>query len=167
MMEYQVLSANVHQSKWGYHPCDHETFLKYKQLYALALADWKRAKAFWRYWRKQPQNRFAKGVVRSMDGRPIATIKGAPLPEPREPYFCPNVLRADGEWVLQKDIQTFYYIHRDRDHRPAAPHELLLADYRTARMPYSDPKEAGMAFFYHRASVLDGMLKAYREAADR
>lgn len=45
------------QSKWGFHPCDYETYLKLKALhkhYWQSLYDFHR---WYRWWRKQPENR--------------------------------------------------------------------------------------------------------------
>jgi len=49
---------NTTESKWGFHPCSHEVYLKLKKLKKLY---WETARAYaaWCRWdRKQPQNRF-------------------------------------------------------------------------------------------------------------
>jgi hypothetical protein len=80
---------NAYQSRWGYHPCDYETYLQLKKLngyYEQAL----RAFAAWQRWaRKEPQNRVRRGHVRNDKGQKIRTEVIGTLPEPGLPaLFC-------------------------------------------------------------------------------
>jgi hypothetical protein len=75
-----VVLSHVHQGKYGYHPCDKETYLKLKalnKLYVEAL----RQKAAWDRWnRKLPKNRFCRRKVRDAEGNISSQI--VPMVEP-------------------------------------------------------------------------------------
>jgi hypothetical protein len=77
------------QSKWGWHPCDYETYLLLKKLH---LAYWQalRRYALWRRWaRKQPQNRVSRRRIVDAAGRKIGSQVIGPLSEPAlHPLFC-------------------------------------------------------------------------------
>lgn len=80
---------NVYRSRWGFHPCDYETYLLLKQLHALheaalhAYADWQR------WARKQPQNRVVRRYRRNEQGNRIGSEIIGPRPEPPlSPLFC-------------------------------------------------------------------------------
>jgi len=73
---------NTYQSRWGFHPCDYETYLLLKQLNRLhdqalhACADWQR------WARKQPQNRVLRRQRRNDQGQRIGSEVVGPRPEP-------------------------------------------------------------------------------------
>src|SRR5262249_45094399 len=77
------------RSKWGFHPCDYQTYLLLKELnrlYEKAI----RAYAAWRRWaRKQPQNRVVRRWLRTAQGQRIGCEVVGPLLEPRlSRLFC-------------------------------------------------------------------------------
>ena len=76
----------VFESRWGFHPCDHDTFLKLKfikKCYFQTLHD----KAVWERWeRKHPDNRVIRKWHRDADGRKIGCEIVGPRPEPK---YCP------------------------------------------------------------------------------
>lgn len=80
---------NAFQSRWGFHPCDYETYLLLKQLNGLceqaraAYADWQR------WARKQPQNRVIRQQQRNENGQRIGSTVVGPRPEPAlSALFC-------------------------------------------------------------------------------
>jgi hypothetical protein len=79
----------AHQSRWGWYPCDYETFRLLKELHARY---WKALRRFaeWRRWeRKMPHNRVIRRRVVDDQGRKIGSRVVGPRPEPElDPFFC-------------------------------------------------------------------------------
>jgi hypothetical protein len=77
------------QSRWGWHPCDYETFALLKRLHGLY---WRalRQYATWKRWRrKMPHNRVLRRRIRDEQGRKVGTEVVGPWPEPPLPgLFC-------------------------------------------------------------------------------
>jgi hypothetical protein len=83
---------NVYRSRWGFHPCDYQTYLLLKQLNALyetALHNW----AAWQRWaRKLPHNRVIRRHLRNAQGETIGSEVVGPMPEPKlSALFCTRV----------------------------------------------------------------------------
>jgi hypothetical protein len=82
----------VHESKWGYHPCSRETYKKLKRLnwfYQQALHD----KSMWERWHnKDPHNRLRRVPAPSQNGRRVAGEKVIWL----EPQMNPVFLTKEG-----------------------------------------------------------------------
>jgi hypothetical protein len=79
-------SQQTHQSRWGFHPCDRETYLALKEFHRLTLRDRRMTRARERWLTKLPHNR----VRLNRDGT------RTPTPEPQ-------ALGTDGPsyaWVL-------------------------------------------------------------------
>lgn len=115
----KIENDNVHQSKWGYHPCSYETFLKLK---ALHKAYWQavRGLAEWFRWdAKQPQNRVIKERIKDGVGRVTGWKIIGPKPEPK---YCPIF----GTPSYRRDYQTIPEHLNDHG---------ILAAYQQARMP--------------------------------
>jgi hypothetical protein len=127
--------TQVHKSRWGYHPCDYQTFQLLKWLngqYQKAL----RGYAAWKRWsRKQPQNRVIRRRLVDAQGRLVGREVVGPRPEPplcqlfcrREPVVSHR--SADGPCV-REDV---------RIERVTMTHEDLPAAYRAARTPWASP----------------------------
>lgn len=84
-----VETQQLHKSRWGYHPCDYDTYIKLKKLYKLY---WQAvyAHARWKRWeRKKPSNRVIRVWKYDAQSRKCgATILG-PRPEPTpSSIFC-------------------------------------------------------------------------------
>jgi hypothetical protein len=79
----------AHRSRWGWHPCDYETYLLLKGLNARCERAVRRH-AEWRRWRrKKPENRLLRESVVDRDGRRVGTRVVGPKPEPvLDPLFC-------------------------------------------------------------------------------
>jgi hypothetical protein len=127
----------VHQSRWGYHPCDYETFQKLKKLHARY---WRalRGYAAWRRWqRKRPQNRVIREWLRDAQGRRIGHRIVGPRPEPPlDPLFC---VRAQVFSHFAEDarlVREGTVVERVSFHDHGIP-----AAYRLARKPAATPEE--------------------------
>ena len=72
--------SEVHKGRWGFYPCDYETYKKLKQLHKWheqAVRDWSN----WCRWdRKEPQNRVIRKYTRDADGRKIGSEIVGPRP---------------------------------------------------------------------------------------
>src|SRR5262245_25124532 len=79
----------AHRSRWGWHPCDYETYLLLKGLNARCERAARRH-AEWRRWRRQkPEHRLLREPVIDRDGRRAGTRVVGPKPEPAlDPLFC-------------------------------------------------------------------------------
>lgn len=75
--------AQTFQSRWGYHPCDYETFKKLKLIskaYRKAIVMVSR----WKRWkRKDPKNRVIRQKIRNDMGQVIGYEQPTPMPEPK------------------------------------------------------------------------------------
>ena len=79
----------AHRSRWGWHPCDYQTYLLLKGLNSLCERA-RRQYAAWQRWRrKMPHNRVVRRKVKDDQGRAIGTEVIGPRPEPELPaLFC-------------------------------------------------------------------------------
>jgi hypothetical protein len=79
----------AHQSRWGWYPCDYETFLCLKKLNARCLKAL-RGFAAWRRWqRKMPHNRVLRETILDDQGCKAGSRVVGPRPEPPlDPLFC-------------------------------------------------------------------------------
>jgi hypothetical protein len=78
--------VQVHKSRWGYHPCDYETFLLLKKLNACFLRALHRYTAWKRWSRKQPHNRVIRKKMVDAQGCKVGSEVVGPMPEP---CLCP------------------------------------------------------------------------------
>ena len=60
MEKTETIPENIHQSKWGFHPCSRETFLKLKKINYHILQAKKKAASWHRWKRKAKHNRHGK-----------------------------------------------------------------------------------------------------------
>lgn len=112
-------------SKWGFHPCDYQTFSKLKALHrayweaVYGLGDWFRWNA------KQPQNRVHRRKIKDAMGR----VSGKETVGPwNEPTYCPIFGTP-----THKNIWLTMPQHL-KDHG-------IIADYQNARMPKASPDQ--------------------------
>ena len=79
----------AYQSKWGWHPCDYETFLLLRKLYHRYWQALRRFAEWQRWERKQPHNRVVRARIVDEKGRKIGSRVIGPRPEPPlDPLFC-------------------------------------------------------------------------------
>lgn len=87
----QTTEQPTHQSRWGFHPCDHETFRDLKEFHKLLLRDLRATRRYERWSAKLPHNR-----VRRTYGPGRILLKTEPTPEPK----CVGTERDVYLWVL-------------------------------------------------------------------
>jgi len=92
---------NVFQSKFGFHPCDKETYLKLKVIHKVYWESVFRLAAWNRWNRKHPQNRVQRFAGRGPDGKRISLVPPVPLPEPKLPPF---VVKLDHHKVVKTHV---------------------------------------------------------------
>lgn len=90
--------VEVFESRWGFHPCDYQTFRKLRFL-KKCWFETQKAKADWERWvRKEPQNRVIRRWKRDENRRKIGHEVVGPRPEPKVcPYF-------DGSFLVDCEI---------------------------------------------------------------
>jgi hypothetical protein len=101
----------IYQSRWGYHPCNYQTYLKLRRLHR-AYWEGRRLIAKWERWNaKRPENRtrpepVVPAVYREVCAAPVvlefhAARHGVPTPEEVRPL---GVTPAEMErWASQLD----------------------------------------------------------------
>jgi hypothetical protein len=79
----------AHRSRWGWHPCDYETYLLLKALSARCEKARRQYSAWQRWERKMPHNRVIRRKVKDDQGRVTGREAVGPRPEPPLPaLFC-------------------------------------------------------------------------------
>jgi hypothetical protein len=95
------------QSRWGFHPCDNQTFRKLKVLHHVYQTALRMAHAWERWNRKDPQNRVMRRRIRNDKGQTIGYDLPIALAEPRIcPVFSQQVQESrhvDKKGVIHKD----------------------------------------------------------------
>jgi hypothetical protein len=71
MTEQQEVERAVYRTRWGYVPCDYETYQKIKRLRYLFLQGLIADAKWHRYNCKQPQNRVLRIPIRNAEGQKI------------------------------------------------------------------------------------------------
>jgi hypothetical protein len=81
------VTQGIFRSRWGYHPCDWNAWIRIKRLRFLWFLTVRRLAA-WRRWNnKLPHNRVIWRRIRGDDSRPVAWEKIGALAEPRVAEF--------------------------------------------------------------------------------
>jgi len=93
--------SNIVQGKYGFHPCDYETYRKLKVIHKVYWESIFRMAAWTRWDRKQPQNRVQRFAGRGPDGKRIPLVPPIPLPEPTLPPF---VKKMDHRKVVKTHV---------------------------------------------------------------
>jgi hypothetical protein len=71
------------KGRFGFYPCDYETFLKVKKLHSFYWKALRRNAEFERWCRKAPQNRVIRKWFRDEKGRKTGSEIVGPKPEPK------------------------------------------------------------------------------------
>lgn len=84
----------MHQGKYGWYPCDRETYHKLKKL-NMAWNKALQTKSRWDRWeRKEPQNRVIRSKIRNSNGQVVGYQAAVPMTEPEIcTLFCQKVVR--------------------------------------------------------------------------
>ena len=95
------------QSRWGFHPCDYETYRRLKVLHHVYQTALGMAHTWERWNRKDPQNRVVRRRIRNEKGQAIGYELAVPLAEPRIcAVFSQHVQErrhVDKKGVIHKD----------------------------------------------------------------
>ena len=119
----------VYKSRWGYHPCDYETFLKLKELNKLFEKSKQDAKNWYRWARKQEHNR--RGSEPQIDPR------FCELPE-KPPSVVWMDAPPNGPFQL-RDGSGYAYFPDNHLKSVVVRHHDIAEAYRRARTPVSSP----------------------------
>lgn len=118
-----VLEQTVVQGRFGFYPCDRETYFKIKELNFLSYLNLRMDKAYARWANKEPQNRIAHRWVRNAQGQKVQSVAGDPIAEPRK-----------GLAAFNEKVKTGTYSYK-------TIRQLLESDYRNARYPKTKAEE--------------------------
>ena len=130
-------TIQVNKSKYGFHSCDRETFLKLKRLhkeYYIAL----RQKSIWDRWdRKAPQNRVIRKWTRNEKRQKIGYTIVGPSPEPEINSIFNEKINKKSHWgkngqYHREQIEETYVNMKDRYD--------IVANFQRAKRPQASPK---------------------------
>lgn len=102
-------NIEVYKSKFGFHPCDKETYIKLKRLNYLFLQAEKMASRWNRWARKDEHNRVIRKRKKDEFGRKNGYEVIGPMPEPKiKSIFCSFDPQKDG-WTQGNKVSPYYY----------------------------------------------------------
>jgi hypothetical protein len=125
------------QSRWGFHPCDYQTYRKLKILNQVYQQGIRLAHAWVRWNRKDPHNRVLRRRIRNEKGQTIGYEPPVPLPEPR---IC-SVFAQKIVETRHVDKQGNFSREGFRAEKVVTDDLWIPADYASARKPVADPAE--------------------------
>jgi hypothetical protein len=143
------------QSRWGFHPCDYQTYRKLKFLYQVYLQAVRMAHAWGRWQRKDRHNRVIRRRIRNEKGQTIGYGPPLPLPEPR---ICP----VFSQKIFEKrhvDKKGKFSREGFTDEKVVTGDFWIPADYASARRPVAD--RVGVQPLHHSVAELE---KLYEQA---
>ena len=108
------------ESRWGFHPCDTDTFRKLKAIHKWYWQTLKDSAAWERWNRKLPKNRVIRKYTRDAAGNKVSSEIVGPQPEPR---VCPT---------LEREAMLYHSVPWDSK---------WVQDYQRARMPKATKDE--------------------------
>ena len=125
------------QGRFGFHPCDRATYLKLKLIHKVFWKSIFRSAQWYRWDRKEPQNRVQR-FQRAADGKREKLVPPVALPEPKLP---PYLLKLEHrkihrtytgdykQWIDHEREVVWYSLKMNPDLYAA------VADYQNARTP--------------------------------
>jgi hypothetical protein len=122
------------RSRWGFHPCDYETYRRLKFLNQLYLKAVRLAHGWQRWKRKDAHNRVICRHIRNELGQTVGYEPPVPLAEPK---ICPVFTRM----VLEKrhvDKKGRFFPEGFIDEGVVTDDFGVAADYAAARTPAAD-----------------------------
>jgi len=125
------------RSRWGNHPCDYQTFHKLKLLNIVYQEAIRRARAWQRWYRKDPHNRVVRRRIRNAQGQTIGYEPSIPVPEP---VLCAVFSQKTLE---KRQVDKRGNFSRDGfvEERVVLEHAWIPGDYAAARKPVSEPAD--------------------------
>lgn len=92
-------ASAVHKSRWGYHPCDYQTFLLIRKIHKAYRKAQRQGGSLKRWLRKQPQNRVSYPRERDSFGRWVRNKCADPTPVPRPEVNAAFVNVVNHSWL--------------------------------------------------------------------
>jgi hypothetical protein len=125
------------RSRWGFYPCDYQTYCKLKVLHRVYQTAMRMAHAWERWNRKDPQNRVMRRRIRNVNGQTIGYEPPVPIAEPR---ICPVFSQQIQE---HRHVDKRGVIHRDGFFQPKVVTDDLgvVEDFAGARRPVREEGE--------------------------
>ena len=125
------------RSRWGFHPCDYQTYRKLKFLNQIYLKAVRMARAWERWRRKDPHNRVVRRRIRNEKGQVTGYEPPVPLPEPK---ICPVFSQKVFE---QRHVGKQGNFSREGfvEETLVTDHFWIPADYASSRKPVANPGE--------------------------
>lgn len=157
-MSTVTVASHVHQSKWGYHPCDKEVFLKLKKLNKFYV-DALHKKAAWERWeRKKPSNRIRREKLRDSNGKAVGYGVPMPFNEPElngllEKQMYMSDVDHNGRYNIVKGKSVPVERGRVSFVRNA---ELIAQEYKYARTP--QPSDKGVRQLKLSVETIDSLF---------
>jgi hypothetical protein len=144
------------QSRWGFHPCDYQTYRKLKFLNQVYLQAVRLAHAWARWKRKDPHNRVIRRRIRNEQGDVIGYEPSVPLPEPR---ICPVFAQ---KLVEKRHVDKKGNFSREgfMEEKVVTDDRGISAEYASARTPVADP--SGVQPLHHTVAELEELYEAAR-----
>src|SRR5262249_29644284 len=149
------------RSRWGFHPCDYETYRKLKLLNIVYERAVRLAHAWQRWQRKDPHNRVSRRRIRDGQGQTIGYEPPVPL---LEPSLCPVFTRK----VMEKrHINKKGCFSREGflEEKVVIDDLWIAADYASARRPASEP--AQVRPLHHSPEAIDALYEQARSWLER
>jgi hypothetical protein len=143
-------------SRWGFHPCDYQTYRKLKFLNQVYLQAVRLAHAWVRWKRKDPHNRVMRRHIRNEKGQTIGYEWPVPLPEPKTcPVFSQKVFE-------QRHVDKRGNFSREGfiEEKVVMDSHWIPATYALARKPVADPAEVQP--LHHTLAELDELCEQAR-----
>lgn len=144
------------QSRWGFHPCDYQTYRRLKilnQVYQQAI---RLAHAWARWERKAPHNRVLRRRIRNEKGQTIGYEPPIPLPEPS---ICSVFTQKIFE-IVHVDKQGSFSREGFRVEKVITDDLGIPADYASARKPVPEPAEVQP--LHHTVAELEELYEKAR-----
>jgi hypothetical protein len=144
------------QSRWGFHPCNYQTYRKLKFLYQIYLQAIRQAHAWERWKRKDPHNRVIRRRIRNQKGQTIGYEPPVPLPEPK---ICP----VFSQMVFEKrhvDKKGNFSREGFMEEKVVTDDLWIPADYASARKPVAD--QAGVQPLHRTVTELEELYEKVR-----
>jgi hypothetical protein len=137
MLRFEALfkEKSMFRSRWGFHPCDYQTYRRLKFLNQLHMKAVRMAHAWERWRRKDPHNRVIRHRIRNEKGQIIGYEAPVPLPEPKMcSVFSQKVIE-------QRHVDKKGNIFREgfMQEKVVTNNLWIPADYASARKPVADP----------------------------
>lgn len=120
----------VFASRWGYYPCDYDTYIRLKKLAEHVRRALHMSHAWKRWARKLPHNRVARQRLRNDKGQCVGYRVIGLIPEPQIDPVFPDVTTTP-DWKQWRTGKMPKIIVGD---------DGVLADYQRARFPKATPE---------------------------